>query len=360
MSTDPHRHDDTPAPGAPDDASDLRHLHPDHIEVGDTAVFAGLWAWEDRGQGERIPVGFVGTLIDRWNGWAVFRCSRQVAAEIVIEQDRLREAERRLLQAAGCSGADLAAAVDEAFAPMAWDGDQIVVDERVTYGDAGIIRIDPDVDGQYVVKGWAWTWTVVAPDDCDRIAGRPPTRDEQPPRVTLPHSGLRVPHTRIAVTGVALPHIGPDVPQLSPASSLVAVLSLDGNLAGVADTDGREPLRYHPVPRSRLGSDQLGEFVAECRRRGQPVTVDTVLRCLAEEYHLTTQAHRAAAHGNTLVRLTDASGRTLVIESVPTPADDRARHHLAETYARKTARSDGRAWEILIPRGWALLTPASR
>jgi hypothetical protein len=55
---------------------------------------------------------------------------------------------------------------------MYWDGDEIVVDQRVTYGEEdGVSRVAPDEQGPYVVNGWRWTWTKVDPADCDRIAG---------------------------------------------------------------------------------------------------------------------------------------------------------------------------------------------
>jgi hypothetical protein len=41
---------------------DLRYLHPDNLDIGSVGVFAGDWAWT--GTPSRIPVGFVGVLID--------------------------------------------------------------------------------------------------------------------------------------------------------------------------------------------------------------------------------------------------------------------------------------------------------
>jgi hypothetical protein len=79
------------------DTPDLTHVHPDHLRLGGTGIFAGDWARYDAGGGRwRIPVGFVGTLVDRWNGWAVFRCGREVAAAI-------KWAELHSVQPFGCS-----------------------------------------------------------------------------------------------------------------------------------------------------------------------------------------------------------------------------------------------------------------
>ena len=55
-----------PQPPAGRPPADLSHLHPDQVRIGGVAVFAGDWAWT--GQPPRIPVGFVGTLIDFSSG----------------------------------------------------------------------------------------------------------------------------------------------------------------------------------------------------------------------------------------------------------------------------------------------------
>ncbi|GIJ49386.1 hypothetical protein Val02_62720 [Virgisporangium aliadipatigenens] len=96
MSNDPFA-----GPGQP--PADLSYLHPDNVRIGSIAVFAGDWAWT--GQPPRIPVGFVGTLIDYWNGFAVWLCGREVAEAVVADQQRLRDAERvRLAEEGGGHG----------------------------------------------------------------------------------------------------------------------------------------------------------------------------------------------------------------------------------------------------------------
>ncbi|MDT5025773.1 MAG: hypothetical protein QOE61_2199 [Micromonosporaceae bacterium] len=164
-----------PPPGSLSDGptNDLSHLHPDLLRIGGVAVFAGGWAWVEGPNGLRIPVGFVGTFIDTWNGWAVFACTRQVAEAIVAEQERVRGQERHRLAAAGLAADELDARVDD-IAPMRFDGDEIVVDERRNYGEDGVSRIGPGDDGRYVVNGWSWTWTAVDPAACDRITGTLP------------------------------------------------------------------------------------------------------------------------------------------------------------------------------------------
>ena len=129
---------DDPDIDRPTDRPDLDHLRPDRIRIGSVGVFAGDWAWTSDAAGAmRIPVGFVGTLIDRWNGWAVFTCTRQVA-------------------------------------------EAIVADQRGLYDDPEAIeRIEPDAQGLYVVMGWNWCWLPVDPADCDRIVGDLPAPGQQ-------------------------------------------------------------------------------------------------------------------------------------------------------------------------------------
>jgi hypothetical protein len=57
---------DHPNPDHPNlDHPNLDHLHPDRIRIGSVGVFAGDWAWTPDAEGAmRIPIGFVGTLID--------------------------------------------------------------------------------------------------------------------------------------------------------------------------------------------------------------------------------------------------------------------------------------------------------
>ncbi|WP_262285453.1 DUF4314 domain-containing protein [Micromonospora sp. MA102] len=155
------------------DDRDLRHVHPDRVGLGGPGVFAGDWAWTPNEHGElRIPVGFVGTLVDTWNGWAVFTCTREVAEAIVVDQHDARDRYRQHLAATGITGERQEQMVDESMARLRFDGDVIVVDETRVYDDPEAIeRIPPDADGRYTVMGRAWTWMAVHPYDCERIAG---------------------------------------------------------------------------------------------------------------------------------------------------------------------------------------------
>ncbi|MEU7171505.1 MULTISPECIES: DUF4314 domain-containing protein [Micromonospora] len=158
------------------DDRDLTHLRPDRVRLGGPGVFAGDWAWQPNADGQmRVPVGFVGTLVDRWNGWAVFTCTRDVAEAIVADQQAVRDRFRQSLAEAGCPEADLDRRTDQSVGRMFFDGDVIVADEtRVQDDPDAIERIGPDTDGRYIVMGRSWTWTLVDPYDCDRIAGTTP------------------------------------------------------------------------------------------------------------------------------------------------------------------------------------------
>ncbi|MEH0985872.1 hypothetical protein [Micromonospora sp. CPCC 205556] len=137
---------------------DLRHLRPDRVRLGVPGVFAGDWAWAPNAAGElRIPVGFVGTLVEVWNGWAVLTCTRDVAEAIVAEQQAARDRYRRQLVAQGVTGADADRMVDESLARLRFDGKVIVADESAVRDDPdAVARIAPDADGRYAVMGRAW------------------------------------------------------------------------------------------------------------------------------------------------------------------------------------------------------------
>ncbi|SIS01839.1 DUF4314 domain-containing protein [Micromonospora avicenniae] len=174
------------------DDRDLRHVYPDRVRLGGPGVFAGDWAWAPNDAGDmRIPVGFVGTLIDTWNGWAVFCCARDVAEAIVADQHNHRDRLRRHLTAEGIPEADLDRRVDESLGRMWFDGDVIVDDTRVQNDPDAIDHIPPTFDGQYVVMGWCWTWIAVHPYDCDRIAGTIP---DPPATASTPRGSSRGHH----------------------------------------------------------------------------------------------------------------------------------------------------------------------
>ncbi|MGC5322384.1 DUF4314 domain-containing protein [Micromonospora arida] len=159
---------------------DVSHLHPDRVRIGDVGVFSGDWARTvDLDGNDRIEVGFVGTLIAHWNGWAVFSCTRQVAEAIVADQQRHRDQYRDSLRDEGVPEDELDCRVDAALVDLSFDGDVIVADQRALSDDPDAIeRIAPDGDGRYVVMGRSWCWEAVDPYACERIVGDLPDPDQ--------------------------------------------------------------------------------------------------------------------------------------------------------------------------------------
>ncbi|WP_428962978.1 DUF4314 domain-containing protein [Micromonospora fluostatini] len=158
------------------DDRDMSHLHPDQVHPGRPEVFAGDWAWTPGPDGTmRIPVGYVGVLVDTWNGWAVFTCTPTVARAIVDDHTRARDTHRQDLAEQGFTGRQLDHLVDEAMARLWFDGDTLVADStRLHHDPDAIERHQPDHEGRYTPMGRAWTWTAVDPYDCDRIVGDTP------------------------------------------------------------------------------------------------------------------------------------------------------------------------------------------
>jgi hypothetical protein len=158
--------------------TDLGHLHPDRVRIGAVGVFSGDWALTTAADGDRYTTGFVGTLVRRWNGWAVFACTRDVADAIVADHAQHRDTLRDALRDGGLAEADLQRRVDAEAARLFFDGDVFVADVRALQDDPEAIeRVHPDRDGRYVVMGGIWCWEAVDPYLCDRIVGDVPAPD---------------------------------------------------------------------------------------------------------------------------------------------------------------------------------------
>lgn len=333
--------------------TDLSHLQPNRLRLGSVAVFAGDWAWT--GNPPRIPVGFVGTLIDRWNGWAVFRCTREVAEAIVADQHRLRAVERARLSAAGVTGEQLRRQVDESAPPMWFDGDLLICDETTTYGDDAVGQQSPGDDGRYCVQGFHWCWTAVDPADCDRIAGVLPGPDEAQEFVYATHEPLRMPHDRLTVA--SLDYLAPTLTGVA----FRAALHLDAQPIGTIENAGRGGATMFRPATAGFGRTQLDEFVAECRWRGQPVDEAQVLESLITEYETDCQIAASDAEGLALIVLRDGDGRIVAAEYGLDKTQlgqaglrDLARQ-LTESEARKYPQLTQFVWEIWTGRRWRLM-----
>ncbi|WP_328463577.1 DUF4314 domain-containing protein [Actinoplanes sp. NBC_00393] len=150
------------------DGRDLSHLHPDRSRVGRYAVFSGEWYLTDDEGPDRYRVGYVGVLERAWNGWAVFACDRTVAEQIVADRAADREADRD----SGLSPAEQDRELDQRWGRTYFDGDVLVVDQRIMQGDPEAIeRVTARPDGRWSVRSMNLCWDAVDPACCDRIIG---------------------------------------------------------------------------------------------------------------------------------------------------------------------------------------------
>ncbi|MEU4217187.1 DUF4314 domain-containing protein [Actinoplanes sp. NPDC026623] len=150
------------------DGRDLSYLHPDTLRVGRYGVFSGEWYLTDDEGPDRYRVGFVGVLEGFWNGWAVFACDRTVVEQIVADRAADREADRD----SGLSPAEQDRELDQVWGRTYFDGDVLVVDQRIMQGDPQAIeRTTARVDGRWSVRSMNLSWDAVDPANCDRIIG---------------------------------------------------------------------------------------------------------------------------------------------------------------------------------------------
>lgn len=95
---------------------------------------------------------------------------------------------------------------------------------------------------------------------------------------TLPHSGLRVPHTDLHVTA-ARSLLGTDGEMLN------ATLRLKTRVVGYLLNEGRGGATFFQSTGAGFGWRDLEAFVAACRNpAGQPVPEEHVLDLLVDEY----------------------------------------------------------------------------
>ncbi|HEX8626552.1 MAG TPA: DUF4314 domain-containing protein, partial [Catenuloplanes sp.] len=334
------------------DGRNLSHLHPDRLRIGGVGVFSGDWAWTTNADGEwRIPVGFVGTLVDTWNGWAVFSCTRQVAEAIVAEQQDQRDRHRQGLREQGVADADLDARTNAELTSLTFDGHTIVADQRGLSDDPEAIEwIEPDPEGRYVVMGRNWCWEAVDPADCDRIVGELPAPDEQQQFVILTHTGMSVPHDRVRVTSL-------DRRPTHTGTAFTATVQVDGQPAGTITNDGHRGPTELTATHPQLGPDRIAAYVHGCRHHGQPVTEPHVLDALVAEYDLAEQTRQATDNGATMLRLLDDDGSAVHLRPVwPAPRGHVARVQLGRHLNRTHQHPAGVAWQIWTGTGWQHLT----
>ena len=331
---------------------DVSYLHPDQVRIGSIGVFSGDWAWtEDSHGSDRIGVGFVGTLIDRWNGWAVFSCTRQVAEAIVADQRKQRDEYRQSLHDRGVPDGELDRQVDDALTDLRFDGDVIIADQRALADDPQAIeRIEADIDGRYVVMGWNWCWEAVDPYACDRIVGDLPEPGEQQQFEPLRHTpGMRVPHLRLRL------HMSRHWP-VPGALAYVAALMLDDQRIGTVGNNGVGGGTDMTFADPETSEELLGRYLAECRYQGQQVTMPRLMDALADEHYLAQAVRQAQADGGTQLRLVDDTGHTLSLRPVaPAPRGWAELSELGRRLAAEAGTSPATQWQIWTGTHWMTL-----
>jgi hypothetical protein len=292
------------------DGRDLSHLRPDQLRIGRAGVFAGEWRWTSDGGPGRYRIAYAGTFIDRWNGWAVFSCTRQVAEAIVADNQADREEYRTELLGKGKTGADLERALADAYTHLYFDGDLIVADQREQFDDPDAIeQIGPDRDGQYVVMGWNWCWEAVDPADCEQIIGELPAPGEEQQYVLLRHTpGMRVPHDRLRA---ADPH------RTTIGGPVTASLTFDATVIAGLVNDGAGGDTRLLMPIGLNGWEGMAAYTAASRYRGEPVSEARLLDALIAEALLDQAIDRATTDGVALLRLIDEAGHTIALRPIP-------------------------------------------
>lgn len=171
--------------------------------------------------------------------------------------------------------------------------------------------------------------------------------------VALPHSGLRVPHTDLHVTAArTMPGTDGDM--------LNATLRQGSRIIGHLINEGRGGPTFFQPCTPGFGWRELAAFVAACRNPAdEPVTEETVLDLLAEEYRTTRDIAAAARDGHVALRqcvLHDGltyrtgSGRS---RPLTTPA---VRAKLCAELEHSQPCSDGEWWQHWTGTAWDNLT----
>ena len=171
--------------------------------------------------------------------------------------------------------------------------------------------------------------------------------------VTLPHSGLRVPHTDLRVTA-ARTMTGTDGEMLN------ATLRLRTAVVGYLVNEGLGgPTSFQPTG-TGFGWRDLQAYVGACRNpAGEPVLEEHVLDLLVDEYRTTRAITAATRRNQSLLRLCVLlDGLTFRIgeataRPVTTPA--RLAKLRAELAAAQTLR-DGEWWQLWTGQRWEDLT----
>ncbi|TDD29626.1 hypothetical protein E1287_30565 [Actinomadura sp. KC06] len=168
--------------------------------------------------------------------------------------------------------------------------------------------------------------------------------------IDLPHSGLSVPNTDL--------HVVEYREEMGLATiCITAVLAVGQRIVGTAEHDGGDDdrTRFRPAPDSDFSWQDLEGFAVQCRRHGEPVSVDEVLDCLVDEYELARRLALAEERGKTLARTVLRDGYPESVIDIDPPATAAHRDALAARLA-ETPLPEGARWEIWDGQRWTALT----
>ncbi len=115
--------------------------------------------------------------------------------------------------------------------------------------------------------------------------------------ILLPHSGVRVPHTRLAVT--SLKQV-----QMSRGVAYTATLRLDGRIVGTVENEGcGGETMFQSRPGAGFGYADLDTYAAQCRTVGGATSTESVLNALVDEFDTARLVAKAAKAGRITCRL---------------------------------------------------------
>ena len=119
------------------------------------------------------------------------------------------------------------------------------------------------------------------------------------PLVTLPHTGIQIPHTRLHTAAVK-------TVDTNDGQAYTARLHLDGRQVGIVSNDGNGgPTTWQPLPATsaQFGPRQMAAFADACRDEdGQPIAEEFVLAHLIEETQNADAVNRIMRAGKVPVR----------------------------------------------------------
>jgi hypothetical protein len=112
--------------------------------------------------------------------------------------------------------------------------------------------------------------------------------------ITLPHTGLQIPHDRLRIDKL-------DTHETARGIAFTAQLIYHGQLAGLISNDGHGDTEYRPTADSRFAGTDLERFAQACRTVSGPAPdTETVLDLLVEEHETNRLLARARRRGKTL------------------------------------------------------------